>query len=134
MIEVKFTGEVVSNKVETFTSKSGNEITKRAIIMENKTETGYVDTLEVVCFGDNADKGADIKEGARITMRGSVRSSEYNGRYFTQVNLYEWWSESKPEETEPVVDAPKVSKPTKPTKQEKPQEFDPQSETDGLPF
>lgn len=125
MIEVKFTGEVVSNKVETFTSKSGNEITKRAIIMENKTETGYVDTLEVVCFGDNADKGADIKEGARITMRGSVRSSEYNGRYFTQVNLYEWWSESKP-----VVEAPKA----KPTKQEKPQEFASQSANDGLPF
>ena len=122
MIEVKFTGEVVSNKVESFTSKStGNEITKRVIVMKNESESGYMDTLEVVCFGDNADKGADIKEGARITMRGSVNSREYNGRYFTQVNLYEWWSESKPEET-------------KPTKQEKPQEFTPQSANDGLPF
>ena len=130
MIEVKFTGEVVSNKVETFTSKSGNEITKRAIIMENKTETGYVDTLEVVCFGDNADKGADIKEGARITMRGSVRSSEYNGRYFTQVNLYEWWSDEKTDAPKPGVEAPKV----KPTKQEKPQEFASQNSNDGLPF
>ena len=132
MIEVKFTGEVVSNKVETFTSKNtGNEITKRVIVMKNESESGYMDTLEVVCFGDNADKGADIKEGARITMRGSIGSREYNGRYFTQVNLYEWWSESKPEETKPVVDAPKV---TKPTKQEKPQEFIPQSANDGLPF
>ena len=132
MIEVKFTGEVVSNKVETFTSKNtGNEITKRVIVMKNESESGYMDTLEVVCFGDNADKGADIKEGARITMRGSIGSREYNGRYFTQVNLYEWWSESKPEGTKPVVDAPKV---TKPTKQEKPQEFTPQSANDGLPF
>ena len=132
MIEVKFTGEVVSNKVETFTSKNtGNEITKRVIVMKNESESGYMDTLEVVCFGDNADKGADIKEGARITMRGSIGSREYNGRYFTQVNLYEWWSESKPEETKPVVDAPKVSKPTK---QEKSQEFTPQSANDGLPF
>ena len=132
MIEVKFTGEVVSNKVETFTSKNtGNEITKRVIVMKNESESGYMDTLEVVCFGDNADKGADIKEGARITMRGSIGSREYNGRYFTQVNLYEWWSESKPEETKPVVDAPKVSKPTK---QEKSQEFTPQSGNDQLPF
>ena len=132
MIEVKFTGEVVSNKVESSTSKStGNEITKRVIVMKNESESGYMDTLEVVCFGDNADKGADIKEGARITIRGSIGSREYNGRYFTQVNLYEWWSESKPEETKPVVDAPKVSKPTK---QEKSQEFTPQSANDGLPF
>lgn len=134
MIEVKFTGEVVSNKVETFTSKNtGNEITKRVIVMKNESESGYMDTLEVVCFGDNADKGADIKEGTRITMRGSVSSREYNGRYFTQVNLYEWWSEAKqdasqPEAPKPVVNAPKATKPTKS------QEFTPQSANDGLPF
>lgn len=130
MIEVKFTGEVVSNKVETFTSKNtGNEITKRVIVMKNESESGYMDTLEVVCFGDNADKGADIKEGARITMRGSVGSREYNGRYFTQVNLYEWWGETKQEAPKPVVEAPKATKPTS-----KPEEFAPQSGNDQLPF
>lgn len=131
MIEVKFTGKVISNKVETFTSKStGNSFTKRMIVLENKTESGYTDTLEVICFGENVDKCENIAEGMTISMRGSVSSHEYNGRYFTQVNLYDWGTEKGVEAPKPVVDAPKADK--KPT--QKPQEFAPQSENDGLPF
>ena len=126
MIEVKFTGEVVSNKVESFTSKStGNEYTKREIVLTKTAENGYSDTLAVVCFGENAEKAADLKQGDVIEMRGTVNSREYNGRYFTQVNLWEWKIADAPK---PVVEAPKVEK------KEKPQEFAPQSQNDGLPF
>ena len=123
MIEVKFTGKVVSNNSETKTGNNG-EYTKTEVVLQASTDNGYTDTLALVCFGENAIKVKDIPIGTTLHIRGSVGSREWNGRYFTQVNLYNWEVQ---EEVKPTAkETPKA--------QPKPQEFAPQSEKDDIGF
>lgn len=105
MIEVEFTGKVVSNNSETKEGNNG-EYTKTEVVLQAATDNGYTDTLAAICFGENALKVKDIAIGTTLHIRGSVSSKEWKGRYFTQVNLYNW----------------------------EVQEFAPQSQNDGLPF
>lgn len=123
MIEVKFTGRVIANNSETKEGNNG-EYTKTEIVLQAATDNGYTDTLAAICFGENALKVKDIAIGTTLHIRGSVSSREWNGRYFTQVNLYNWEVQ---EEVKPTAKAT-------PKKEEKPQEFAPQSQNDGLPF
>lgn len=123
MIEVKFTGRVIANNSETKEGNNG-EYTKTEVVLQAATDNGYTDTLAAICFGENALKVKDIAIGTTLHIRGSVSSREWNGRYFTQVNLYNWEVQ---EEVKPTTKAT-------PKKEEKPQEFAPQSQNDGLPF
>ena len=126
MIEVKFTGKVVSNNSETKAGNNG-EYTKTSVVLQAATDNGYTDTLEVSCFGENALKVKDIPVGTTLHIRGSVYSREWKDRYFTQVNLLNW--EVKEEEKPTPKEEPKPQ----PKKEEKPQEFAPQQKDD-LPF
>ena len=123
MIEVKFTGKIVSNNSETKAGNNG-EYTKTEVVLQASTDNGYTDTLALVCFGENAIKVKDIPIGTTLHIRGSVGSREWNGKHYTQVNLLNWEVQ---QEEKPTAKA--SAKP-----QPKPQEFAPQSQNDGLPF
>lgn len=126
MIEVKFTGTVVSNNTETKAGNNG-EYTKTEVVLQAPTDNGYTDTLALVCFGENALKVKDIAIGTTLHIRGSVSSREWNGRYYTQVSLLNWEVKEEVKEEKPTAKA-------EPKPKEKPQEFVPQSSNDGLPF
>ena len=123
MIEVKFTGTVVSVNTETKAGNNG-DYTKSEVVLQAQTDNGYTDTLVLICFGENALKVKDVPKGATLHVRGSVQSREWNGKYYTQVNLLNW--EVMQEEKPTAKETPKA--------QPKPQEFAPQSQNDGLPF
>lgn len=126
MIEIKFTGKVVSNNTETKAGNNG-EYTKTEVVLQAPTDNGYTDTLALVCFGENALKVKDIAIGTTLHIRGSVSSREWNGRYYTQVSLLNWEVKEEVKEEKPTAKA-------EPKPKEKPQEFVPQSSNDGLPF
>ena len=131
MIEVKFTGKVVSNNSETKTGNNG-EYTKTEVVLQASTDNGYTDTLALVCFGENAIKVKDIPIGTTLHIRGSVGSREWNGKHYTQVNLLNWEVQQEEQVQNKCKPEPKQAPQQK--QQPKPQEFTPQSENDGLPF
>lgn len=128
MIEVKFTGKVVSNNSETKAGNNG-EYTKTEVVLQAATDNGYTDTLALICFGENAMKVKDIPVGTTLHVRGGVNSREWNGKYYTQVNLFNWDELEKPT----AVKAEPEPQP-QPKKQPKPAEFAPQQQSDDLPF
>lgn len=131
MIEIKFTGKVVSNNTGTKAGNNG-EYTKTEVVLQAPTDNGYTDTLALVCFGENALKVKDITIGTTLHIRGSVSSREWNGRYYTQVSLLNWEVKEEVKEEKPTAKTEQPKPEPKP--KEKPQEFVSQSSNDGLPF
>lgn len=131
MIEVKFTGKVVSNNTETKAGNNG-EYTKTEVVLQAPTDNGYTDTLALVCFGENALKVKDIAIGTTLHVRGGASSREWNDRYYTQVSLLNWEvkEEVKEEQSTAQAEQPKPE----PKSKEKPQGFAPQQQKDDLPF
>ena len=130
MIEVKFTGKVVSNNTETKAGNNG-EYTKTEVVLQAPTDNGYTDTLAVICFGENALKVKEIPVGTTLHIRGGASSREWNGRYFTQVSLLNW----EEKEEQPTAQAEEQHKPEPKSKVEKPKETAPQQQQkDDLPF
>lgn len=127
MIEVKFTGKVVSNNSETKAGNNG-EYTKTEVVLQAATDNGYTDTLALICFGENALKVKDIPVGTTLHVRGGVNSREWNGKFYTQVNLLNWEEQGQPT----AAKANPVPEPQ--PKQQKPAEFAPQQQSDDLPF
>ena len=60
--------------------------TKREFVLT--TEEDYPQNLKIECIKDRCSLLDGLKEGDRITVRFNIRGSEYNGRYF--VNLQAW--------------------------------------------
>ena len=59
------------------------------IILETfPDENGYTDIYPLEAFGDKAiEKMGSLREGLQITLRFTVRSREYQGRYYTNLSF-----------------------------------------------
>ena len=131
MIEVRFTGKILTKKLESFTSQaSGKTISKCEVVLTNSTPSGFIDTLACICFDEEAEKINSLPEGTMLSIRGSVSSREWKEKYYTNVNVLNW---DVTEEEQPTptaqVEEPKQQK----KKEEQPQMFAPQAKDD-LPF
>lgn len=60
--------------------------TKREFVVT--TEEDYPQSLKIECIKDRCSLLDGLKEGDRVAVRFNIRGSEYNGRYF--VNLQAW--------------------------------------------
>ena len=62
---------------------------KRNVILETSPdENGYTDIYPMEAFGDKAvQKAEQLREGQQITLRFTIRSREYQGRYYTSLSL-----------------------------------------------
>lgn len=62
---------------------------KRNVILETTPdENGYTDIYPLEAFGDKAvQKAEQLREGMQITLRFTIRSREYQGRYYTSLSF-----------------------------------------------
>lgn len=124
MIAVEFTGtlaHILRQEIEN--KQDGSKRTKYELVV-TATNGNYVDTLSLQTFKD--DVVGNLKEGVEYKVRGAVNTREWQGRYFTQVNLL---NISPVEEEQPQV----TQKP-KAVKQAEPAPMEPQQPIDSLPF
>ncbi|MEG1643865.1 MAG: DUF3127 domain-containing protein [Bacteroidales bacterium] len=98
------------------TSQSGKEWKKQEFIVE--TQEQYPKKICMHLFGDRVDQ-YPVAEGDDITVNFDVESREYNGRWYTNVNV--WKLEKGISMASDTYAAPSPT-------------FEPQSETDDLPF
>lgn len=71
------------------TSKSGKEWQKREFIIE-ETVGNYPNSMVITAFGDRVEKLNTLRVGDRVTARFDTQAREYNGRYFTNITLYDF--------------------------------------------
>lgn len=74
----------VARLIEPRTFPSG--FTKREFIV--KTEDEYPQLIKLECVKDKCALLDAVKEGARVSVRFGIRGSEYQGKFF--VNLQAW--------------------------------------------
>lgn len=62
---------------------------KRNVILETTPdENGYTDIYPLEAFGDKAvQKAEQLREGMQITLRFTIRSREYQGKYYTNLSF-----------------------------------------------
>ena len=105
---------------ETKVSAAGNEY-KIARVIIDCTEGGdtYPSLIELTAFNETIDVLQTINYGTRVNVTAKLKCREYNGRYYTDVNLYDVAAEAGA----PGVSSSAAPAPTAPAK-----------ETDDLPF
>jgi len=87
MNELQLTATLIKKcETETGTSKSGKQYQNRTFVVE----VGGQYPKQVACnlFGDKTSYIDKFNEGDEITVKFSVESREYNGKYFTSINAY----------------------------------------------
>lgn len=62
---------------------------KRNVILETSPdENGYTDIYPMEAFGDKSvQKAEQLREGQQITIRFTIRSREYQGKYYTNLSF-----------------------------------------------
>lgn len=130
MIAVEFTGtlaHILRQEIEN--KQDGSKRTKYELVV-TATNGNYVDTLSLQTFKD--DVVEQLKEGVAYTVRGAVNTREWQGRYFTQVNLLN----ITPVEVETSAPSPQQGQNVKPKAVQKaePAPMEPQRPIDPLPF
>ena len=62
---------------------------KRNVILETTPdENGYTDIYPMEAFGDKSvQKAEQLREGQQITIRFTIRSREYQGKYYTNLSF-----------------------------------------------
>ena len=134
MIKYEFTGKLIAKKRETFLGKE-NEVVKCTVVLTNTetTESGYTftDTIAAETFGDRAEKLNEVKEGTILHIRGGINSREYNGRYYTSVNIIEFNVIEEPKDAQ--IEVKPTAKP-KTEKKAEPALFESEQSKDDLPF
>ncbi len=71
-------------EVENGTSKSGHEWRRQDFIVNQFTP--FKDELCCSIFNDNISLMANRKEGETVELELTIKSREWNGKYFTNVN------------------------------------------------
>ena len=67
------------------TSNSGSEWSKQTLVVET-TNGEYSDDIAVDFFGDKLDLITDLKQGQEVEVSLNLKSREYNGKWYTNVN------------------------------------------------
>jgi hypothetical protein len=87
--------------------QAGN-YTKKTMVVTSERENGYRDQYAVTVFGENSlNKIEGVMHGDLVEVTAFVRSREYQGRWYTELNL---WDCKKVGGTEPQT-APQVIAP-----------------------
>lgn len=73
--------------IETITSRDGREWSKCYIVVEVPAGQGAVEDIAVTCFGRIVDDLDNFAEGDRIHIAFGLRCREFNGRWYTDVDL-----------------------------------------------
>jgi len=88
MNELQLTGTLIKKcEIEKGTSKAGKEYQNRTFVIEI-TSGEYTKQIAFVLFGDKTSYVDNFSEGDELTVKFSVESREYNGRYFSNINAY----------------------------------------------
>lgn len=94
-----FQGKVIQFIGETTgTSKAGNPWKKKEWLVE--TFGPYPKKVRLQCFGDRSDS-INLQPGKNYTVYVDLESREFNGRWYTDVNVYRADECNPPQETQP---------------------------------
>lgn len=92
--------------LEPIETKNGVIKIRQLVIEEDPNEKGFYDTICVKLMKDNAEKEYNV--GQRVSLKGSVRSKEWNNKYYNEVSCWyiriEGSSENKWEQNAPRYD------------------------------
>ena len=100
------------------TSQAGKEWKKQEFVVE--THEQYPKKICMHLFGDRVDQ-YPVSEGEEVSVNFDIESREYNGRWYTNINV---WKLDKVNDNAPSAS---MTPPPAP-------EFEPQADTDDLPF
>ena len=75
--------------VQSGTSKSGNVWQKADFVIEEEGGN-YPNSMVITAFGERVEKLNTVSVGDRVTARFDTLAREYNGRYFTNITLYDF--------------------------------------------
>ena len=75
--------------VQSGTSRSGNVWQKADFVIEEEGGN-YPNSMVITAFGDRVEKLNTLRVGDRVTARFDTQAREYNGRYFTNITLYDF--------------------------------------------
>ena len=127
MITVEFTGTLTQRNEIPYETKDGQTKVKYELVLSNTTEQGYTDLLAVTALGQKAEEVKDIAIGDTFKVRGAVNTREWQGKYFTQVNLLNIECVGQGASPEAQEQKPTTAKSEKPAPQ-------PEAPKDDLPF
>lgn len=68
-------------------SRNGNSWKSQEFVV-SVTEGEYVDSYSFEAFGDKVDNLPEV--GDEVEVKFTIRSREYNGRWYTQLSLFSW--------------------------------------------
>ena len=114
-------GEVTGGQTRT-----GGTWQKREVVVEVK-EDRFTNLVALTAFGDKVEDLEKFQEGDEVSVKFSISAREYNGRYYTDVNIVsirrshqEGWSErlSKNGPQPPRRQEAQAPAPVRPTTQE----------------
>lgn len=86
------------------TSQSGKAWQKREFIIE-ETVGNYPNSMVITAFGDRVEKLNTVRVGDRVTARFDTQAREYNGRYFTNITLYDFAQPQQAQQAQPQQQA-----------------------------
>lgn len=72
--------------LEPIETKNGVIKIRQLVIEEDPNDKGFYDTICVKLIKDNAEK--DYNVGQRVSLKASVRSKEWNNKYYNEVNCW----------------------------------------------
>lgn len=80
-------------------TRNGGTWQKREVVVETQ-DGNYTDLVALTAFGDKVEDVEKFKEGDEVSVKFTISAREYNGRYYTDVNIIsirrarqEGWSE-----------------------------------------
>lgn len=68
-------------------TRNGGTWQKREVVVETK-DGNYTDLVALTAFGDRVDDCDRFQEGDEVKVKFTISAREYNGRYYTDVNLF----------------------------------------------
>jgi hypothetical protein len=87
MSELQLTGILIKKcDIDRGVSKSGKEYQNRTFVLEQGGQ--YPKQIAFVLFGDKTSYVDNFNEGDELTVKFSIESRDFNGRYFTNINAY----------------------------------------------
>ena len=82
-------------------TRSGGDFVSREVVV-TVPNGDYMDDICLRAFGEQAvDKVSDLQTGDEVTVEFNIRSREWNGRWFTDLNIVDVKKDAAPEADAP---------------------------------
>lgn len=119
--------------LEPIETKNGVIKIRQLVIEEDPNDKGFYDTICVKLIKENAEKDYNI--GQRVSVKASVKSREWNNKYYNEINCWyirvEGSSDNKWEQNAPKHEEQTAARETQQQTSKKESDF---SKNDDLPF